>query len=75
VLRLTEEGRRIVEDVTAQRRKEIADIVERLGPAQRAALVDALAAFTEAGGEPAVPDEDGGLYPLGWSDLGPRPTR
>ncbi|GGW28835.1 MarR family winged helix-turn-helix transcriptional regulator [Streptomyces xantholiticus] len=72
VLRLTREGRRIVEDVTAQRRMEIGAIVERLDPVQRAALVDALAAFTEAGGEPTVPDQDGELYPLGWSDLDPR---
>ncbi|MEU1894373.1 MarR family winged helix-turn-helix transcriptional regulator [Streptomyces pristinaespiralis] len=75
VLRLTTEGRRIVEDVTAQRRKEIATIVERLDPSQRAALIGALAAFTEAGGEPTVPDEDSELYPLGWSDMGPRPGR
>jgi DNA-binding MarR family transcriptional regulator len=72
VLRVTPEGRRIVEDVTAQRRKEVAAVVERLDPAQRAALISALAAFTEAGGEPAVPLADGGLYPLGWSDTGPR---
>ncbi|QIP86454.1 MarR family transcriptional regulator [Streptomyces sp. Tu 2975] len=75
VLRLTTEGRRIVEDVTAQRRMEIAAIVERLDPSQRAALIGALAAFTDAGGEPAVPEGDGELYPLGWSDMGPRPGR
>lgn len=75
VLRLTQEGLRIVEDVTAQRRREIAAIVERLDPAQRAGLIGALAAFTEAGGEPAAPGADGELYPLGWSDLGPRPGR
>ncbi|MFF8843021.1 MarR family winged helix-turn-helix transcriptional regulator [Streptomyces sp. NPDC015127] len=69
VLRLTGEGRRIVEDVTGRRREEIAAIVARLDPAQRAALVGALTAFTEAGAEPAVGDRDADLYPLGWSDL------
>jgi DNA-binding MarR family transcriptional regulator len=69
VLQLTPEGRRLVEDVTARRRQEIASIVERLAPEQRSALISALTAFTEAGGEPAVPARDGGLYPLGWSDV------
>jgi DNA-binding MarR family transcriptional regulator len=73
LLRLTAEGRRLVEDVTSRRRKEIALIVERLAPEQRAALIEALTAFTEAGGEPTAPDEDGGLYPLGWSDAATHP--
>lgn len=68
VLRLTHEGRRLVEDVTAKRRREITTIVERLAPEQRSALIDALTAFTEAGGEPAVTAEDGGLHPLGWAE-------
>ncbi|WP_225891477.1 MarR family winged helix-turn-helix transcriptional regulator [Streptomyces dioscori] len=72
LLRLTEEGRRTVEDVTARRRAEIATIVERLTPAQRTAIVEALTAFNEAGGEPPVPDvddaEDGVPHPLGWVD-------
>ncbi|WP_240134609.1 MarR family winged helix-turn-helix transcriptional regulator [Streptomyces sp. MUM 178J] len=68
VLRLTPEGRRIVEDVTARRRREIAAIVERLAPEQRSAMVAALKAFTEAGGEPSAPDEAVGLHPLGWAD-------
>ncbi|MDG9718028.1 MarR family transcriptional regulator [Streptomyces sp. DH24] len=68
LLRLTDEGRRTVEEVTARRRAEIATIVERLGPEQRAALVDALTAFTEAGGEPLAPAaDDVGAHPLGWS--------
>ncbi|MYS27248.1 MarR family transcriptional regulator, partial [Streptomyces sp. SID7804] len=45
LLRLTDEGRRTVEYVTARRRAEIAAIVERLAPRQRAALVKALTAF------------------------------
>jgi DNA-binding MarR family transcriptional regulator len=63
LLRLTEEGRRIVEDVTARRRAEIAAIVERLSPTQRLALIEALSAFNEAGGEPSAP----GAHPLGWT--------
>lgn len=69
LLRLTDEGRRTVVDVTARRRTETAAIVERLAPAQRAALVEALTAFNEAGGEPPVPVSDAlEAHPLGWSD-------
>ncbi|WP_327295291.1 MULTISPECIES: MarR family transcriptional regulator [unclassified Streptomyces] len=67
LLGLTDEGRQLVEEVTARRRTEITTIVERLAPEQRAALIDALTAFAEAGGEPAAPDDDVSLYPLGWS--------
>ncbi|MFK0114298.1 MarR family winged helix-turn-helix transcriptional regulator [Streptomyces sp. NPDC090994] len=55
LLRLTEEGRRTVDHVTARRRREIATVVRRLAPGQRAALVEALTAFTEAGHEPHPP--------------------
>ncbi|MFF4349743.1 MarR family winged helix-turn-helix transcriptional regulator [Streptomyces sp. NPDC001530] len=69
LLQLTEEGRCAVEDVTARRRAEIAAIVERLAPKQRAALVEALTAFNEAGGEPLVPAmDDSEPHPLGWVD-------
>ncbi|MFD5034346.1 MarR family winged helix-turn-helix transcriptional regulator [Streptomyces sp. NPDC058220] len=68
MLRLTPEGDRLVEDVSAARHREISEIVERLTPEQRSALVGALTAFTEAGGEPVVPDDDSEPYPLGWSD-------
>lgn len=64
---------RLVEDVTAGRRREIAGIVERLAPEQRAALVDALTAFTAAGGEPSVPGDGSDGYPLGWTS--DRPAR
>ncbi|MER5386148.1 MarR family transcriptional regulator [Streptomyces sp. NPDC002688] len=68
LLQLTEEGRRTVDDVTARRQAEIAAIVERLAPRQRAALVEALAAFNEAGGETAAPEEDPQeAHPLGWT--------
>lgn len=49
LLQLTEEGRRTVADVTARRRAAIAEIVERLTPTQRLALIEALAVFNEAG--------------------------
>ncbi|MFJ8000752.1 MarR family winged helix-turn-helix transcriptional regulator [Streptomyces sp. NPDC096310] len=68
VLRLTSEGHSLVERVTAVRHREISAIVERLTPGQRSALVEALTAFTEAGGEPAVPGDEGEPYPLGWTD-------
>ncbi|MFE6331968.1 MarR family winged helix-turn-helix transcriptional regulator [Streptomyces sp. NPDC057806] len=68
LLRLTEEGRRTVADVTARRRAEIATIVERLAPAQRMALIEALTAFNEAGGEPPAPAADDTVpHPLGWA--------
>ena len=68
LLRLTEEGRRTVENVTARRRAEIAAIVERLAPKQRAALIEALAAFNRAGGEPLAPAlDDTEPHPLGWA--------
>jgi DNA-binding MarR family transcriptional regulator len=56
MLRLTPAGRRLVDDVTAARRRKITAIVERLTPEQRSSLVGALTAFTEAGGAPGVPD-------------------
>ncbi|MEW2344518.1 MULTISPECIES: MarR family winged helix-turn-helix transcriptional regulator [Streptomyces] len=71
LLTLTEEGRRTVAGVVARRRAAIASIVERLDPAHRAALVEALAAFNEAGGEPAVPvPEEGQAETLGWGEPG-----
>ncbi|MCZ0984763.1 MarR family winged helix-turn-helix transcriptional regulator [Streptomyces diastatochromogenes] len=67
LLQLTEEGRRTVEDVTARRRAEIAEIVSRLGPTQRLALIEALNAFNKAGGEPLAPAlDDPEPHPLGW---------
>lgn len=68
-LQLTDEGRRTVEDVTTRRRAEIAAIVARLAPEKRAALIDALSAFNDAGGEPPVLDTgDPEPHPLGWAD-------
>ncbi|MFG2490606.1 MarR family winged helix-turn-helix transcriptional regulator [Streptomyces caniferus] len=69
LLRLTDEGRRTVEDVTARRRAEISVIIERLAPEQRSALIAALTAFNAAGGEPPVDAPE--LHPLGWADVLP----
>ena len=51
---LTDRGREVVRQVTAQRRGEIARIVERMPSTERHGLVRALTAFTTAGGEPAA---------------------
>ncbi len=65
-LRLTRAGRQLVDDVTARRRQEIAAIVLRMAPRQRAGLIRALHAFTAAGGEPPAGDQARDLVPLGW---------
>ncbi|MCZ9345926.1 MarR family transcriptional regulator, partial [Streptomyces sp. TRM76130] len=76
LLQLTAEGRRTVEDVTARRRAEIAAVVEKLTPAQRLALVEALAAFNRAGAEPSAPAvADAQAYPLGWASERPDAPR
>ncbi|GAA3151903.1 MarR family transcriptional regulator [Planomonospora alba] len=62
LIRLTPAGLRIVDEVTARRREEIAAIVARMSPGQRRALVSAMAAFSRAGGEPPA----GAGHPLGW---------
>ncbi|CAM2898836.1 MarR family transcriptional regulator [Mycobacterium intermedium] len=49
---LTQRGRDVVAKVTANRRAEIARIVEQMPLAERRGLVRALTAFTAAGGEP-----------------------
>jgi len=51
---LTKRGREVVRRVTAHRRAEIAAIVEKMPPPERYGLVQALTAFTAAGGEPDV---------------------
>ncbi|NDZ81354.1 MarR family transcriptional regulator [Streptomyces sp. SID10853] len=70
LLQLTDEGRSIVEQVTARRRAEIAAIVEGMAPGQRAALVGALTTFADAAGE-AVAGHPADLYPLGWAAPAP----
>jgi DNA-binding MarR family transcriptional regulator len=64
LIRLTGEGQRIVDEVTARRRQEIGVIVSRLSPEQCRTLVAAMNAFNEAGGEPS----ENGLHPFGWPD-------
>ena len=49
---LTKRGRDVVAKVTANRRAEIARIVEQMPAAERHGLVRALTSFTAAGGEP-----------------------
>lgn len=66
VIDLTEHGRRTVDQVMARRRQEIADIVRRMRPEQRAALIEALSAFAQAGGESTDPGKDRDTLPLGW---------
>ncbi|MGA8247174.1 MAG: MarR family transcriptional regulator [Nocardioides sp.] len=52
VISLTERGRDLVEQVTAVRRRTIAEIAAAMPPGQLRHLVDALTAFAEAAGEP-----------------------
>ena len=63
ILRLSPTGRRVVDNVTARRRREIAAIVARMTADQRAGIVAALRAFAAAGGEPPAADQ---AVPLGW---------
>jgi DNA-binding MarR family transcriptional regulator len=49
---LTDRGRDVVRQVTEHRRAEIARIVENMQAGERHGLVQALKAFTAAGGEP-----------------------
>jgi len=51
-IRLTPQGRRLVDAVTARRRSEIARIVDRMPARQRTAMVRALHTFGEAAEEP-----------------------
>jgi DNA-binding MarR family transcriptional regulator len=51
---LSPRGREIMRKVTAHRRSEIAQIVEKMPPRDRDGLVRALTAFAAAGGEPAA---------------------
>ncbi|MCX2948894.1 hypothetical protein ORI60_11180 [Lentzea sp. NEAU-D7] len=57
-MELTDEGRRVVRDVIRRRRAAIGRIVTRMSEDERRGLVDALTAFTAAGGERAVTSGD-----------------
>ena len=65
LVRLTDAGRRVVDDVTERRRAEIAGIVSRMPPDRRAGLVAALRTFTAAAGEADAPAAD--LARIGWA--------
>jgi DNA-binding MarR family transcriptional regulator len=66
LLQLTRSGRVVVEQVTARRRAEIAAIVARMPAQDQEAMVTALHAFAEAGGEPPVSEPRQDHVPLGW---------
>lgn len=57
LVQLTARGDQIVQQVTANRRVEIARVVAKMPPGQRQGLVDALTAFTAAAGAPVTPRE------------------
>ncbi|MGH3724725.1 MAG: MarR family winged helix-turn-helix transcriptional regulator [Mycobacterium sp.] len=52
VVELTGHGEGVVQEVTARRRTEIAEIAAKMPERERRGLVRALNAFTSAGGEP-----------------------
>lgn len=54
VVELTAHGEGLVQEVTARRRAEIAEIAGKMAARERRGLVRALNAFTAAGGEPPV---------------------
>lgn len=63
LLGLTDEGERIVRDVTSTRREEIAAILARMSDRKRGELVAAFRAFAVAANEP---DATPGSGALGW---------
>lgn len=56
IIGLTDEGRRLVESVTEQRRREMHRILSRLSPGEQATVVQAFELFNTAAGEPSVED-------------------
>jgi DNA-binding MarR family transcriptional regulator len=62
-VRLTPTGRRLLQEVTAARRRAIGEIVAKVPGELRDALVGALQAFSEAAGE--APDQ---AWAVGWGD-------
>jgi DNA-binding MarR family transcriptional regulator len=54
LLSTTVRGRRVVDRVTARRRREVAAILERMPASRRTALVAAFEAFARAADEPSV---------------------
>jgi DNA-binding MarR family transcriptional regulator len=72
-LTLTPSGRAVITQSWKQRQRAIEPVLRRLGADQRRQLVEALAAFAEAAGEPRQRD----LWFLGWPTDAPesRPVR
>ena len=67
LLRLTDAGKQIVDEVTRRRREEIAAIVARMPPRDRTGLVSVLRAFADAGGDPPdVETARDDVMLLGW---------
>lgn len=56
LLELTEDGARLVQSVTARRRRAIEDVLARMNDEDRQALEAALASFAAAAGEPSTRD-------------------
>lgn len=56
LIELTSEGRALVDQVTDQRRREIASILRRLDPQECELLLQAMTAFARAAGEPHARD-------------------
>ncbi|GAA2149030.1 MarR family transcriptional regulator [Nocardioides koreensis] len=74
LLTLTDEGRRVVDTVTEQRRHQIARIVRRMPTSSRSAVVAALRDFASAADEPE-PEVDGSLWGFSLlSDQGQEPA-
>jgi DNA-binding MarR family transcriptional regulator len=61
ILTLSPAGAAVVRQVTQRRRREIARIVGRMPEQQRHGLVEALEAFSDAGGEPPVNAAEAGV--------------
>lgn len=72
VIELTDAGARVVRQVTARRRQEIAKIVAMMPEQARQGLVEVLTAFAEAGGEP--PANICIASPLTSEDTAPNPS-
>lgn len=56
LLELTDDGRWLVESVTVRRRRALTAVLEKMTPADRSALVNALTAFNTAAGETPIGD-------------------
>jgi DNA-binding MarR family transcriptional regulator len=61
IVRLSPAGRRLLRGVTIARRKAIGEVVGKVPPPQRPAMIAALQAFSDAAGE--VPDQ---AWAVGW---------